>query len=95
MMNSACEIMKDAIVKDFLPKLEAQAGEAYDTADYQTYSYITKCVDRITEGVAIGVRNDVSEAAYWEDWHILARNTLSTLAIRQCVKDIKRNLKNK
>lgn len=94
-MNSACEIMKDAIVLEFLPKLEAQADKAYDTADYQTYSYITKCVDRITEGAAIGVRNDVSEAWYWEVWHILARNTISTLAIRQCAKDIKKNLENK
>jgi len=94
-MNSACEIMKDAIVLEYIPKLEAQADEAYDTTDYQTYSYITKCVDRITEGVAIGVRNDVSEAAYWEGWHILARNTISTLAIRQCVKDINHNLENK
>ena len=62
-MNSACEIMKDAIVLEFLPKLEAQA--------------------------------DVSEAWYWEVWHILARNTISTLAIRQCAKNIKKNLENK
>ena len=94
-MKPSCEIMKDSIVLDLLPKIEAIGGEAYDTADYLTYSYTTKCVDRITERVAIGVRNDISEATYWDGCHKLVQHTLDTLAIRQIAKDIKKNLENK
>jgi hypothetical protein len=92
-MNSACEIMRDSIVLDILPQIEEKMYEAYDTQDFHRYNYLTKCVDLIMEGTAIGSRNDVNEAEYWEGWRTLAINTLNTLEIQDKVNQIKKELK--
>lgn len=85
-MNSACEIMRDALVHNLIPDIERRAVVSLDSGDIPHHNYLNRCASILKEAVDIGERNDVNESKYWEGFRQLALTTIQTNEIRLSTK---------